>query len=106
MSEKIKKFKTILKEKLQLKKRIATQIRENTKTQRRLYSLIRTAERKKYIYRPELVVVEDWIKRIGNDLRGIRKENNKQIFVGKGLIDLASLSYLREVIDRNPHIDY
>ena len=106
MSEKIKKFRTILKGKLQLKKRIATQIRENTKTQRRLYSLIRTAERKKYRYRPELVVVEDWIKRIGNDLRGIRKENNKQIFVGKGLIDLARLSYLREVIDRNPHIDY
>ena len=106
MSEKIERLKRILEQKQKKKKEIARQIREHRKIQRRLNSLIKTAEKKKYTYRPELVVVDDWLKQTVDSLRAEQKENNKKIFVGKGLIEIARLSYLLEVIERNPHIDY
>ena len=105
MSKKIDKLKSILEEKINLKKEIATQIRQNRQIQRRLSSLIRTAEKKKYKFRLELVVVEHWIRKLGDNLKQLRKENNKKIVVGRGLIDIARCSLLLETIQRNPH-DY
>ena len=106
MSEKIERYERILQEKQNLKKKIATQIRENRKTQRRLNSLIKTAEKKKYKHRLELAVVDDWLKKLVESLAVKRKENNQKILVGKGLIEIARYSYLLEVIESNPHIDY
>ena len=106
MSEKVEKLRRILVERQELQKAIAKQLRVNRNTQRRLHSLIKTAEKKKYNYRPELVVVDDWVKQLVDDLTATQKENNKKIRVGKGLIDMVRLAHLCEMVARNPHIDY
>ena len=106
MSKKIEKFQRILADKLNLKKKIATQITANRKIKRRLNSLIKTAEKKEYKYRLELVVIDHWIGQLGDNLVKARRENNKKIIVGKGLIDIIRCSHLLEIIARNPHIDY
>ena len=106
MSEKIKKYKRVLEVKQNLKKTITKQINEHRKTHRRLESLIKTAERKKYLYRLELVVVNDWLKKLLTKLGAERKENNKKIWVGEELVEIARLSQLLELVEQNPHIDY
>ena len=106
MNEKVEKFRRILVERQELKKEIAKQLRVNRNIQRRLHSLIKTAEKKKYTYRLELVVVDAWVKQLVDKLTTTQKENNKMIRVGEGLIDMVRLSHLREVVERNPHIDY
>ena len=106
MNEKIEKFSRILVERRELKKEIAKQLKVNRNIQRRLHSLIKTAEKKKYAYRLELVVVDAWVKQLVDKLTTTQKENNKMIRVGEGLIDMVRLSHLREVVERNPHIDY
>ena len=106
MSEKIKTYKKVLEAKRNLRKVITKQINEHRKIHRRLESLIKTAEKKKYCYRIELVVVNDWVKTLLNKLGADRKENNKKIWVGEGLVEIARASQLLELIRQNPHIDY
>ena len=106
MNEKIQKYKWILEERHTLRKTITRQIHSYRKTQRRLESLVKTAEKRKYAYRLELEVVNDWIKNLLEKIGEKRKENNKKIRIGQGLVDFARLSQFREIIRQNPHIDY
>ena len=106
MNEKVERLSRTLVERQELQKTIAKQLRVNRNIQRRLHSLLKTAEKKKYNYRPELVVVDDWVQQLVDKLTATQKVNNKKIRVGKGLIEFVRLSHLREVVARNPHIDY
>ena len=98
---KLEKYNKILQKRQSLKKAITKQLNDQRKTHRRLESLIKTAERKKYNYRLELVVVNDWIKKLVEKLAENQTDNNKKIHVGKELIEIAKLSYLRELVEEN-----
>ena len=106
MDDKIRTFKRTLEARYELRKTITKQIHVHRKTQRRLESLAKTAVKRNYHYRLELEVVNDWLKRLLEKLGAKRKENNRKIRIGQGLVDFVRLLRLRETIQQNPHIDY
>ena len=101
MSQTIDKIKEILESRQTLKKVLRKQLNIQRKTHRRLESLISTSERKKYHYRPELEVINDWVRKQISSLAKQTTENNKKIHIAQELVEIERLSQLLEIVERN-----
>ena len=98
---KLERYNKFLQKRQNLKKSITKQLRDQRRTHRRLTSLIKTAEKKKYCYRVELEIVKNWITKLVEELVAEQTDNNRKIHVGKGLVEITKLAHLQELVEEN-----